>query len=504
MNKKKMALVLMTASAASITTAHFTTQKAYATELNENNSQSKSEVKKGKVVNVNTSLRIRKSSNINSEVIGHLANGEVFVIKGKSSEWYHVNANGKIGYVHKDYVQEIEGTSSSGGGESATSSRGQVVNVTSSLRVRASGSTNSKIVGHLSPSQTFNIKSKNGEWYHIDANGLVGHVHEDYVKELNGNSSDEIPPTDDNVKGKGKVINVTSSLRIRSSASTNSAIVGSLSPGQTFDIKGKSGSWYHINSNGTVGYVHGDYVKEISDENNSGDGSQPEESNEFWGKVVNVSTSLRVRTKPSTNSTIIGSLYPGEKVKVLATSGNWYKINFNGSTGYVSKDYISKTEGNNEDSNEDSTATFNKVFSIMKEHIGTPYIYGGSGEYLTASLLKDLRRRFPDHAARGFYDINPRFVDAGYRAFDCSGLMQWAFNKVGIGIGRTTWDQIEAGVEVNVKNVKPGDLLFYHDLGHVGMYIGNNQWIESPNKNATIRITNVQWNKIGRARRIIR
>ncbi|MGL5245786.1 MAG: C40 family peptidase, partial [Sarcina sp.] len=224
--------------------------------------------------------------------------------------------------------------------------------------------------------------------------------------------------------------------------------------------------------------------------------------------VVNVTSSLRVRQKPTTNSNVIGSLYSGQKVKVLASNGSWYKINFNGSTGYVSKDYIRKSEngqgeGNGGSGNVDATATFNKVFSIMKEHVGTPYIYGGAGEYLTSSLLNSLRKRFPDHAARGFYNINPRFVDAGYRAFDCSGLMQWAFNKVGIRMGRTTWDQIEAGVEVPVKSAKPGDLLFYHDLGHVGMYIGNNQWIEAPNKNATVRITNVQWNKIGRARRVI-
>ena len=87
--------------------------------------------------------------------------------------------------------------------------------------------------------------------------------------------------------------------------------------------------------------------------------------------------------------------------------------------------------------------------------------------------------------------------------FDCSGFMQWGFNKANISIGRTTYDQIKSGVEVSLDDVQPGDLLFYSNLGHVGMYIGNGQWIESPNHGKTVRITNVPWSSIGRARRVL-
>ena len=41
------------------------------------------------------------------------------------------------------------------------------------------------------------------------------------------------------------------------------------------------------------------------------------------------------------------------------------------------------------------------------------------------------------------------------------------------------------------------------DLGHVGMYIGNNQWIESSFTGDTVRISNVPWGYVGRARRIL-
>jgi len=100
-------------------------------------------------------------------------------------------------------------------------------------------------------------------------------------------------------------------------------------------------------------------------------------------------------------------------------------------------------------------------------------------------------------------DALEQYVDSGLRAFDCSGLMQWAFAKANINIGRSTYDQINAGVEVSINNIQPGDLLFYSNLGHVGMYIGNGQWIESPNTGKTVRITDVRWDSATRARRVL-
>ena len=89
------------------------------------------------------------------------------------------------------------------------------------------------------------------------------------MKEVSG---DEV--TDNNnpsvvIKKKGKVVNVESSLRVREKASTDSLVVGYLSPNETFDILDKVGDWYKINfdtySTKKQGYVHKDYVKEFDE-----------------------------------------------------------------------------------------------------------------------------------------------------------------------------------------------------------------------------------------------
>ena len=329
---------------------------------------------------------------------------------------------------------------------------------------------------------------------------------------------------DTSLAGKtGKVINVSTSLRIRQSPSTSSSVVGSLSAGQTFKINGKNGVWYNIDAQGTKGHVHGDYVQVLSgnegsnNSNNNQSGNSNNNLDESYngktGKVVNVTTNLRLRSQPNTSSSVLAYLLPNEKFTLKGkTSSGWFKVNYNGKVGYLNEEYVkivSSDEGSNGNQGgstgggQVNQSKYEQVLSIMKSHIGSPYIYGGSGEVLTSSLLSSLRRTFPDHAARGFYDIPSSYLNGNYRAFDCSGLMQWSFRQAGISLGRTTWDQINNGYEVSPSNAKPGDLLFFSNLGHVGMYIGNGQWIEAPNKGKFVSITSVPWSKIGRARRVL-
>ncbi|EHR1328091.1 MAG: C40 family peptidase [Clostridium perfringens] len=553
MNRNKIAALIFAVSTVCVVSAH--SENAYATEhknsnqLEENN-QTRS-VKKGQVINVSTNLRIRKSPSTSSDVIGYLTNGEIFNIDGKEGSWYKINANGKVGYIHGDYVKEVSGNSNSSSNNSGSNSnldtslagkKGTVVNVSTSLRVRQSPSTSSSVVGSLRGGQTFEIKGKSGSWYYINANGLTGYIHGDYVQVgenssnnggqssgNNGQSSENNSGMDTSLAGKtGKVVNVSTSLRIRQSPSTSSSVVGSLSAGQTFKINGKNGAWYNIDAQGTKGHVHGDYVQVLSGNegsnsgsNNNQSGSQNNNLDESYngkaGKVVNVTTNLRLRSQPSTSSSVLAYLLPNERFTLQGkTSSGWFKVNYNGKIGYLHEDYVkivSSDEGANGNTggNQNGSTSggqvnqskYEQVLSIMKSQIGSPYIYGGAGETLTSSLLSSLRRTFPDHAARGFYDIPSNYLNGNYRAFDCSGLMQWSFRQAGISLGRTTWDQINNGYEVSPSNAKPGDLLFFSNLGHVGMYIGNGQWIEAPNKGKFVSITSVPWSKIGRARRVL-
>src|SRR5699024_8016947 len=64
----------------------------------------------------------------------------------------------------------------------------------------------------------------------------------------------------------------------------------------------------------------------------------------------------------------------------------------------------------------------------------------------------------------------------GPNAYDCSGLVQWAYAQLGIPIGRTTYDQIYEGVNVPLNNIQPGDLIIFRENNsHIGIYAGFGQ-----------------------------
>ena len=89
----------------------------------------------------------------------------------------------------------------------------------------------------------------------------------------------------------------------------------------------------------------------------------------------------------------------------------------------------------------------------------------------------------------------------GPNTFDCSGFTSYVYSKVtGRYIGRTTYDQINAGREVSYSELQPGDLVFPHS-GHVGIYIGNGQMIHAPRTGDVIKVSSVY--KFWRARRIL-
>jgi probable enterotoxin B len=533
---------------------------------------------KGQVVNVSSSLRMRQGANIGSAVIGYLRNGQTFDIKEKNGDWYYISDSGKLGYIHKDYVKEITSTTNvvivptvtAGKTEqvqslpaAAAQAKGQVVNVSSSLRMRQGANIGSAVIGYLRDGQTFDIKEKNGDWYYISENGKLGYVHKDYVKEISGtnasnsnqnsantnnNSTTTAPaPTQvtqpqsssSNTKPtKGQVIDVSTSLRVRQNANISSAVIGYLSNGETFSIKDVSGDWYYIQYGSKAGYVSKQYVKvtessTVASENNS-QNSSPAQNNttnqstntqevptqnapavqqpqvpimvEKTAMVYNVSTNLRVRSKASSDSSsyVVAYLLPNQTFKIIGSSGDWFNISVNGKTGYVSKAFVKILDETNTSTSDNYAKVYGQVLEAMKSQVGTPYIYGGSGEILTKSLVDQLKKLFPFEAASGMYNLAPiQFFNGSYRAFDCSGLMQWSFRQAGVTIGRTTYDQVNDGREVSKDEVRPGDLLLYSDVSHVGMYIGDGKWIEAPNSRSFVRIVDVPWSKIGHIRRII-
>ena len=131
------------------------------------------------------------------------------------------------------------------------------------------------------------------------------------------------------------------------------------------------------------------------------------------------------------------------------------------------------TETNNQNSNvnsatsvsndtESTNSKMDKAIELLKQQLGKPYVWGDEG---------------PD-------------------SFDCSGLVQYIYkNALGINLPRVSYDQSKVGQAVSREDLQPGDLVFFDTMdkgkvSHVGMYIGNNEFIHAANsKRGVIKST---------------
>ena len=111
--------------------------------------------------------------------------------------------------------------------------------------------------------------------------------------------------------------------------SPGGAVITTLSKGTTVAVLNNSSSWYKVSVNGKEGYVSGEYLT----------GTTATDVALGTG-TVKCSSSVNFRSAPNTSSTSYGELKNGTKVNVVGVSSGWYKVTYNGKTGYIHPDYI--------------------------------------------------------------------------------------------------------------------------------------------------------------------
>ena len=123
------------------------------------------------------------------------------------------------------------------------------------------------------------------------------------------------------------------------------------------------------------------------------------------------------------------------------------------------------TSNTNQNFKVDSSGRAKAAIDFALAQLGDPYVYGG----------------------------------AGPNSWDCSGLMMQAWAAAGVSIPRVVGPQYAASQPVAMGSLQPGDLVFYGDMSHDGMYLGDGRVVHAPRPGKSVEITGLSgFSKAGR------
>ena len=349
------------------------------------------------------------------------------------------------------------------------------------VNVRDAASLESNVLFTLLSGKRVTVHAKEGDFYRVSVDGEENvYINCNYIdiKEVNAIVEDD-------------VINV----RDVPSTSDSSSILGQLTAGELVTVTGMTGDWYEVNFFGEKAYVRQDllhsdmlkYLKKVvvdavyanppsaqpvelpEEQTPTSSGPKPvyvtySPDDEIYG-VVNSSNGLNLREEPDQGSYILISLPNNAAFDIVETGTVWHKVNYDGMTGYMAAEFVAVKFGTKPVEDNSYLSMADAVIKYAKRFLGTPYTWGGT-------------------------NLN--------RGVDCSGYVYSVFKHFGVSLTRGSAGMIGDGIRVEKKShLVKGDLVFFGNGGssniqHVGIYIGDGQFIHSASVNKKgVIITNL-------------
>lgn len=257
----------------------------------------------------------------------------------------------------------------------------------------------------------------------------------------------------------------TSGASNLSSATPSITSVASVTPKGSLVVLGSipGYNWYKDVYLGTTVYF------------NSGSSSVSEDSEDtedIFGSGKIIGTQVCMFDAADLNANLIASYSDGTEMQVLDVDDSWYKVKYGSVIGYVSSEDFSL-----DSKSDDTTAKLlsaGDVVSLSED----------------VSLTEDTAVNVDLTIGQNIVDTAEKYLGTPYvwggtttRGFDCSGFVQYVYRECGYTINRTAAAIYNEGTYVDKSELQVGDAICFashtESIGHVGIYIGNGQFIHA-------------------------
>lgn len=391
---------------------------------------------------------------------------------------------------------------------------------TDNSRLRSKASSDSPALTVVSINDKVEVLEESGDWYKINADGEIGYIRKDLLDVEDTVKKEEKNVTEDNkteVEEKENteeentekqeqnaeetqnneiklnenfVGNVKSEVTLKIIPSINSIDIAKIESNTQITIIEIINDWCHLETSEYSGWARLNIVEAaISETNNTeqteenteqeGQEEKQEETTQTETKIgyVNVE-SVNLREEKNTSSEVLDGITKNTEVTILGEEDGWYKVKVKNLTGYISKKYISDKKVEEVTSRASDTARQIEQEDSQaetEEPESIPTSSTNSGGTDVVSFAKQY--------------LGSRYVSGGASpstGFDCSGFTSYVYRNFGVSLSRTSSAQAHNGTSVSKSNLQPGDLLIFNNssntsVGHVGIYMGNDQFIHAAN-----------------------
>ena len=216
-----------------------------------------------------------------------------------------------------------------------------VVSATSDVNLRSGPGTGYSVVTTVSAGTTLQRTGTINGWSRVTYNGSEVYVINTYITTAGTSSAGSSTAGDSSVNSGSGTLTVTADVNVRTGPTTDDSIIGVAKKGEQLTVTGvtSDSKWYRVAYNGQQGYVN---RKLVSVSNFSLTSGTTNSDSTASTSTATVKQLANIRSGPGTGYGILGQASAGTTLTVLGhTDSNWYKVSFNGTTGYIAGSLVS-------------------------------------------------------------------------------------------------------------------------------------------------------------------